>query len=112
MLYCKKCMLLVEKERCPLCNKKKLREPMPQDLVFLTEKQGIWCGVELLNDRHISFIKRGARAAAFILGEGSRFNSCRYYIPYEAHEEASEIIKEAFSSEESEDEEISWEETE
>ena len=44
-MYCEKCSRIIEETRCPFCGSRKIREPQPKDLCFLTEQEFLPAGV-------------------------------------------------------------------
>ncbi len=98
MLYCARCMRLCEGPVCPVCRKSDLREPEAKDVCFLTERGQIWGSIleDNLNDCRIPFLKKGRMGAGLAMSTGNRFETFRFFVPYERYEEASALAEELF----------------
>ena len=112
LLYCPECKRLYdEAEKCPVCGKRKGREPQSQDLCFLMSTNAIWVEMisDLLTDNEIPFQKVSAQGAAMAMLTGLYTETFDFYIPFEKYDEAKELT-DAFFAQNAEEE--SEEETE
>lgn len=97
-MYCEKCKILFEGERCPGCRKPRGREAAADDLVFLTEKGQPWSGMlaDVLGQHDIPFVTSGRLGAALAARVGSMLESQRFYVRYADLERANDIVDELF----------------
>ena len=102
MMYCKKCLHLVDdgENRCPHCRGKKLVTPSDEDAVFFTEKDAVWSGMvdDVLNSNGIPHIKKIAASGGIsesIVGYGNEVFS--FYVPYRCLDSAHDIIDPLFT---------------
>ena len=112
LLYCPECKRLYdEAEKCPVCGKRKGREPQSQDLCFLMSTNAIWVEMisDLLTDNEIPFQKVSAQGAAMAMLTGLYTETFDFYVPFEKYDEAKELT-DAFFAQNAEEE--SEEETE
>ena len=112
LLYCPECKRLYdEAEKCPVCGKRKGREPQSQDLCFLMSTNAIWVEMisDLLTDNKIPFQKVSAQGTAMAMLTGLYTETFDFYIPFEKYDEAKELT-DAFFAQNAEEE--SEEETE
>ena len=105
MLYCEKCRLPAEGDRCPECGRKKLREIREDDLCFLIERDVIWSEVveDLLKENDIPYLTKGRMGAGLAISVGPMFEKNRYYVPYACLEKARELMIAVFEKGEGED---------
>ena len=99
-MYCKKCKIVFEADRCPICGNKKLQAPQPDDLCFLTEVDQIWSGMleDVLQQNEIPNLKQSTMGAGMALKAGSMLERIRFYVRYEDFSKAAEIVEELFPS--------------
>ena len=112
LLYCPECKRLYdEAEKCPVCGKRKGREPQSQDLCFLMSTNAIWVEMisDLLSENEIPFQKVSAQGAAMAMYTGLFTETFDFYVPFEKYDEAKELT-DAFFAQNAEEE--SEEETE
>ena len=100
MPYCKKCMLMTDEAKCPLCSNKKLTEPDLKDPVYLITKEMIWsdliCGV--LEENNIPYLKHGNLGTALSITLGYSVEYYRFYVPFGEYENALQYMKDIFPS--------------
>ena len=85
-MYCAKCQIVLEDEgRCPVCGNKKVREPLPEDICFLTEANPIQAGIlkDLLEQDGIPVLSSSTIGAAMAMRGGTLFERIRCYVRYE-----------------------------
>ena len=91
MLYCEKCKMLTQNEKCGRCNKR-AREPKENDAIFLVTKKGIYSGMleEMLKRNNIPCIKQpiGVSFAARYMPIKDEHN---FFVPFGAYEKAKEL---------------------
>ena len=99
-MYCEKCRLVFDGERCPSCKSKKIRNPYPDDICFLTEKEYIWSGMlaDVLEQNNIPFERKNVLGAGITVRIGYSFEIVRFYVFYRHLEAAEDIVEELFSS--------------
>ena len=99
MLYCSHCRYAAEKDRCPLCGSRKLRELRKDDLCLAAEKESLWAPAlaDLLRENGIPFESRSAIGAGLAAELGAAADRVRFFVPYEKLEAAKELEKAYFS---------------
>jgi RNA polymerase subunit RPABC4/transcription elongation factor Spt4 len=96
MYYCPKCRVLSPDETCPSCGEKSLREPMPDDPVFLvtTDKRKAERIVAVLKDQSVPFEERTCEPdelpATHI--ENSAHTNQNIFVPYGKLEVARALL--------------------
>ena len=100
MPYCKKCMLLTDEVKCPLCNSKKLADVDVKDPVYLITKEMIWSDMicEILGDNAIPYLKHGNLGTALSVMFGVTVEYYRFYVPFGEYEKAVQCMKDIFPS--------------
>lgn len=95
MQYCSNCCLLCE-DRCPLCGRKKLREPLENDPVYLISKNAMWAGAveDLLQSSHIPYEKRGVLGCGITLRTGVGMETYNFFVPYGAYKRSLKLMEE------------------
>ena len=98
MFYCDTCMLLSEGEECPVCGKPELKNPEPDDLCFLAEKEMIWSGMlaDVLEQKNIPFAQKPILGAGMAMTVGLSLERYRFYVPFSRFADAQEIVNELF----------------
>ena len=101
-VYCQKCCLIFDGERCPRCGKKSVRAAEPDALCFLTEKEEIWSEMlaDVLTQQNIPFIRKNVLGAGLAITTGPMRERVRFYVFCKHLPEASEIVEALFSAEE------------
>ena len=114
MLYCLKCRNVFEGDRCPVCGSRKMREPVADDLCFLTEEGPLLGGMleDVLKQNGIPVLSESSKGAALSVITSSLFEWIKYYVRYDHLPQAREIVEEVLHSSEgvSEEEEPQEEE--
>ena len=102
MMYCKRCRVVFDLPRCPVCGSKKVRLPESEDPCFLVEKEEIWSGMlsDVLSQNNISFLKESTLGAALALSVGPLFERFRFYVEYKKLPEAEKLVEELFGENE------------
>lgn len=100
LLYCPECKRLYdEAEKCPVCGKRKGREPQSDDLCFLMSTNAIWVEMisDLLSENEIPFQKVSAQGAAMAMFTGLYKETFDFYVPVEKYDEAKELTDAFFA---------------
>ena len=121
LLYCPNCKRLYnEEEKCPVCGKRKGREPQADDPCFLMSVGTIWTEMvsDLLKQNEIPFEQVSSKGAAIAMLTGLLGETFDYYVTFDRYGEAKELTDAFFAqnreeeTEETETEEESEEESE
>ena len=99
-MYCSQCQTIVEDTtKCPFCGNKKLRQPEPVDICFLTEIEPIPAGIlkDVLDQNHIPVLSNSSIGAAMSMRAGSMFERIRFFVPYQNLADAKQIVGELFA---------------
>ena len=101
-LYCERCGVLTDGDRCPSCGSRKLRQPEAGDLCFLVEKESLWSGMlaDVLEQNGIPCMKKSSMGAGLAIRAGALFETFRFYVTYRDLEKARELVEELFSEKE------------
>ena len=96
--YCPNCHILVQGTRCPVCDKKWLEPPKPEDYCFLVEKEILWAGVfeDCLRHNGISYLTQNVLGAGLTAKMGSMMESVKFFVPYGCYEKAKLLEEELF----------------
>lgn len=99
-MYCEKCCRIIEEERCPHCKSRKVREPIPGDICFLTEQDYVSSGIleDVLKQNNIRYLKKDVMGAGMAIKVGPMLERSRFYVPFEGLKEAEAVVEELFSS--------------
>lgn len=102
MLYCQKCQLLCDGDRCPVCGQNSLRPPKPDDYCFLADKELMWAEMlkEVLEDNDIAFTYRTVLGAGLSLTLGPGFERNQIFVKYAEYDRALDMLNELFSESE------------
>lgn len=115
LLYCPECKRLYdEAEKCPVCGKRRGREPQADDPCFLISVGAIWSEMvaDLLKQNEIPFEQKSSKGAALAMLTGLLGETFDYYVAFDRYGEAKELTDAFFAQSESEaEEEIEEEET-
>ncbi len=100
-MYCEKCKRLFDKTYCPICGSSAIRNPNPDDLCFLIEKEPMWAEMleEVLKDNEIPFITRKKLGAGMALKAGPMMERISIFVPYAYYGAATEFVTILFSAE-------------
>ena len=101
MLYCEKCMKLVEESKCPNCKKSKVREPKVNDPVFLLFEKAITAAAieEILRNNGIPSFQKGLLGSGVTAYLGYNMESSYIYVPYGELDRARELLGNFFEDE-------------
>lgn len=104
-MYCPKCRIVSDGERCPECGSRKLREPAAEDLCFLTEEDPLMGGMleDVLRQNGIPALGESNKGAALSVISGPLFEWIRYYVRWEDLDKAREIVNEVLHTAEESD---------
>lgn len=88
--YCPNCHVLVCNTRCPLCGRRWLEEPKPEDYCFLTEKELVWAGVleDSLRQNQIPYLTEDTLGAGLTAKAGGMFETVKFYVRYSGYVKA------------------------
>ncbi len=99
-MYCEKCSRIIEEDRCPFCNNRRVREPGEKDPCYLTEQDYISSGIleDVLKQNNIPYLKKDVMGAGMAIKVGPMLERSRFYVPYALLENAINIVDELFSA--------------
>ena len=94
-MYCEKCSLLSEGDRCPACGSRKVRPPKDDDYCYLTEKDAMWSGMleDIFRQEGIPCMTRPVLGAGFAMKVGPLSEKSRFYIPFSHLQKARELAE-------------------
>ena len=100
MMYCAACRSLFEGEQCPTCGSKKVTEPSPEDICFLTEADPVWSIMlaDVLKQHGIPSLSSSSIGAGMAMRAGSMFERVKFYVRFEHLEKGRAIVEELFES--------------
>ncbi len=95
-MYCTRCQIAYEDDRCPICNSRKCRPAQPEDICFLAEVNSLQAGIteDLLRQEGIPAVQRSTIGAGMAMKAGAIFERFRFYVRYEHLEKARAILEE------------------
>ena len=99
-MYCEKCNRIIEANRCPVCNSRKIREPEAKDPCYLTEQDYISSGIleDMLKQNNIPYLKKDVMGAGMAIKVGPMLERSRFYVPFEQLNSAIAIMEDLFSA--------------
>ncbi len=99
VLYCGDCQVAFEGDQCPVCGRKKVREPLSNDACFLCEKQMMWAEMlaEALKNNDIPVFLKKRMGMGMALKVGLMMEHCKVYVPFSCLQKSEEIVDELFS---------------
>lgn len=99
-MYCEKCNRIIEADRCPVCNSRKIREPEAKDPCYLTEQDYVSSGIleDMLKQNNIPYLKKGVMGAGMAIKVGPMLERSRFYVPFEQLGNAMAIMEDLFSA--------------
>ena len=99
-MYCEKCKRIIDAGRCPACGSRKVREPAPDDLCFLTEQDYLSSGIleDMLKQRGIPFLIKNVMGAGLAIKVGPMLDRSRFYVPYSNLKNAEALVEDLFSA--------------
>lgn len=100
MLYCRKCMIMTDEKKCPMCNMKKLTVLNDNEPVYLITKEMIWSDTisSVLEEHNIPYLKHGNLGTALSITLGYGVEYYKFYVPYGEYQTALQLMKEIFPS--------------
>lgn len=112
-MYCERCSIIFEENRCPFCGNQNVRPPMPDDLCFLIEQETMWAEMlkDVLKKNDIPCLTKNVLGAGLALKVGPMLERVRFYIPYSHLQNAKVIVDELFSAPQEGDEnedQVDW----
>ena len=98
-MFCEKCSAVFESDICPFCGDENTRQPYPDDLCFLIEKNYVMAGMlgDILTQNNISFMIKNVLGAGMALKVGPMAERVRVYIPYKYYQSAKDIADTLFA---------------
>ena len=108
MRYCEKCMKLIEEQKCPNCKKSKVREPQPNDPVFLLMEEALTAAAieEILRNHGIPSHLRGMLGSGVTAYLGYSMETSYIYVPYGELDRAKELLTNFIEADIIDDEEM------
>ena len=99
-MYCERCSIIFEENRCPVCGSQNVRSPMPDDICFLIEQKIIWAEMleDVLKQNDIPCLTKNVLGAGLALKVGPMSERVRFYVPYSHLQNAKDIADEMFSA--------------
>ncbi len=101
-MYCAKCQKIIATRSCKDCGSYWVREVLPEDVCYLTEREQIWGEMleDVLRQNGIPYIIRRTLGAGLSMSIGAMLECYRFYVPFGALEKAQEIVDELFPDDE------------
>ena len=98
-MYCPNCNRLTDKKSCPICGSRDLREPIPADYCFLTDKELIWATAleDLLKDNGIQYVTKNMLGAGLAARIGPALERKQFFVLY-SHYSTAKVLEEDFFS--------------
>ncbi|MBQ9299239.1 MAG: DUF2007 domain-containing protein [Clostridia bacterium] len=100
-MYCPNCQIITDENvRCPVCGRKKVRDPLPEDICFLTEADSIPAKMlkDILEQNNIPVLSNSNIGAGMAMRAGSMFERIKCYVRYDNLQKAKEIVEGLFHS--------------
>jgi len=100
-MYCANCQFAFgDAMRCPVCGSKKIREPLPNDICFLTEAAPIPAGMlkDILEQNGIPSLSNSTIGAGMAMRAGALFERIRLFVRYDDLQKSKEIAAEFLRS--------------
>ena len=99
-MYCENCCRIIQEERCPHCRSRKVREPGPDDLCLLTERDYLSSGIleDMLKQSGIPFLIKNVMGAGLAIKVGPMLDRSRFYVPYSNLKNAEALVEDLFSA--------------
>lgn len=100
-MYCPNCNRLTKNKKCPICGSRDLREPIPTDYCFLTDKELIWATAleDLLKDNDIPYVTKNTLGAGLAAKIGPALERKQFFVPYSHYSTAKALEEDFFSGE-------------
>ena len=96
--YCPNCHILIRAHRCPICDRKWLEPPLPEDYCLLGEKDALWAGVleDCFRQNGIPYLTQNTLGAGLTSKMGNLFERIKFYVRYDSFRKAQELEEELF----------------
>lgn len=97
-MYCEKCLMISDAQKCPCCGTSNLRKPQPDDYCFLIEKEYFWSEMlaDVFEQNKIFFYKKPKLGAGMAVRVGMALESYKFYVSYSCLEMARELVEQLF----------------
>jgi len=97
-MYCGKCQRIIGTRCCSDCGPLWVREVMPEDVCYLTEKEQIWGEMleDVLRQNGIPYFIRRTLGAGLTMSVGAMLECYRFYVPFGVLDRALAIVDELF----------------
>ena len=101
-MYCAKCQKIIATRSCRDCGSYWVREVLPEDVCYLTEREQIWGEMleDVLRQNGIPYVIRRTLGAGLSMSVGAMLECYRFYVPFGALAAAQEIVDELFPDDE------------
>ena len=101
-MYCSRCQKIIATRTCRDCGSYWVREVLPEDVCYLTEREQIWGEMleDVLRQNGIPHIIRRTLGAGLSMSVGAMLECYRFYVPFGALAQAQEIVDELFPEDE------------
>lgn len=100
MLYCEKCQLVINEDKCPKCKSRNLREPLPNDFCLLTKLIPMNAGMlkDVLDQNGIPAVTSSTIGAGIAAYTASYFERIKFLVRYEDLPKATDLVNELFGA--------------
>lgn len=100
--YCPNCHVLVQGNRCPICEKRWLEPPKAEDYCYFTERELLWAGVleACLRQNEVPYLTQNVMGAGLTAKMGTMRESVKFFVPYGFYDKAKLLEEELFSASE------------
>lgn len=104
-MYCEKCFVVYESERCPICGSRRGRESAPDDFCLLTEKDVFWGGMleDVLKQNGIPYFTKHMWGAGMTVRMGYLLENVSFFVPMSQLSQARQLVEELFSEKETDE---------
>jgi len=101
-MYCARCQKIIPTRNCRDCGSFWVRDVLPEDVCYLTEREQIWGEMleDVLRQNGIPYIIRRTLGAGLSMSVGAMLECYRFYVPFGALAQAQEIVDELFPDDE------------
>ena len=98
-MYCEKCSRVFEGERCPACDRGRVRPVGEDDVCFLAELDYVSSGIleDVLRQEGIPFLKKDVMGAGMAIKVGPMLERSRFYVAYPLLEKAGTVAEDLFA---------------
>ncbi len=100
-MYCEKCKIVFDGERCPQCRKKRARQVRDDDMCFVTKQPQLLGEMlaDVLAQEGIPVFLQGVLGAGLSTVVGRNWEQVKVYVPYARYERARELADSLLSGE-------------